>query len=124
MDYKGKTHLNYVIVVPPELEGEADRIFKSHAAWMESTHHRSGESALHQYVVSKAPELSNPFDPSSEPTGNVCFILDEVYETDAGVSDHFQMAMSGWSEFPALGELLGKAEVRGAPAARVFNSLW
>jgi len=26
----------------------------------------------------------------------------EIYETDAGVADHFQMSESSWREFPAL----------------------
>ncbi len=84
MARQGKTQLTYVIVCPPEEEAEGDRIFRSHAAWMEATHHRSGDRELHLYDVSKAPELSNPFDPSSPPTGNTCFILSEVYESDNG----------------------------------------
>ena len=91
---------------------------------MEATHHRDGEKALLRYTVSKAPELSNPFDSSSAPTGNTCFILDEIYESDAGVTDHFQRAMSTWQDFPALGAWLEKCKVSGAPAASVFNSLW
>ena len=62
MAYKGKTQLTYVIVAPPDQVDEGDRIFQSHAPWMGATHHRDGEKALLQYTVSKAPELSNPFD--------------------------------------------------------------
>ncbi len=124
MAHHGKTRLTYVIVSPPELVAEGDRIFRSHAEWMESTHHRDGEKALLTYDVSKSPELSNPFDPGSEPTGNTCFILNEIYESDAGVSDHFQQATDSWSDFPALGEWLGKCKVSGAPVAKIFNSLW
>ena len=64
MAYKGKTQLTYVIAAPPDQVEEGNRIFLSHASWMESTHHRDGEKALLQYAVSKAPELSNPFDPT------------------------------------------------------------
>ena len=124
MAYKGKTQLTYVIAAPPDQVEEGDRIFLSHASWMESTHHRDGGKALLQYTVSKAPELSNPFDPTSAPTGNTCFILDEFYESDAGVDDHFQQAMSNWQDFPALGAWLEKCKVTGVPAASVFNSLW
>ena len=124
MAYKGKTQLTYVIVAPPDQVEEGDRIFLSHASWMKATHHRDGEKALLRYTVSKAPELSNPFDPNSAPTGNTCFILDEIYESDAGVADHFQQAMSNWQDFPALGAWLGKCKVTGVPAASVFNSLW
>jgi len=78
MAHKGKIQLTYVIVVPPGEVAEGDRLFRSHAPWMEATHHRTGEKALLSYNLSKAPELSNPFDPSSAQTGNTCFILSEV----------------------------------------------
>jgi hypothetical protein len=124
MSRNGKVQLTYVIVAPPDQVEEGDRIFRSHGPWMEATHHRSGDAALLIYDVSKAPELSNPLDPSSEPTGNTVFILSEVYESEAGVSDHFQQAMSSWKDFPALVEWLGKCSVTGVPAAKIGNSLW
>ena len=124
MSNQGKIQLNYVIVVPPEEVAEGDRIFKSHRPWMEGTHHRSGEKALLGYELSKAPELSNPFDPNSAPTGNTCFMLSEIYETEAGVADHFAQAMEGWEDFPAFVEWLGKCQVTGVPAAQIVNSLW
>lgn len=124
MANKGKIQLTFVIVAPPDQVEEGDRIFRSHAPWMEATHHRQGENALLIYDVSKAPELSNPLDPNSPPTGNTCFVLSEVYETEAGVADHFQQAMASWKDFPALIEWLGKCKVTGVPAARIFNSLW
>ena len=124
MAHHDKIQLTYVIVAPPEHVAEGDRLFQSHGPWMEATHHRSGDSALLTYDVSKAPELSNPFDASSEPTGNTCFILSEIYETEAGVADHFEQAMASWQDFPALGEWLEKCSVTGVPAAPIFNSLW
>ncbi len=124
MSNQGKIQLNYVIVVPSEEVAEGDRIFKSHGPWMEGTHHRSGEKTLLSYELSKAPELSNPFDTNSAPTGNTCFILSEVYETEAGVTDHFARAMEDWEDFPALVKWLGKCQVTGVPAAQIVNSLW
>jgi hypothetical protein len=124
MARKGKVQLTYVIVAPPDQVAEGDRIFRSHAAWMERTHPRDGENALLTYEVAKAPELSNPFDPDSEPTGNTCFVLNEIYETEAGVSNHFAEGQKSWEDFPALGQWLGKCSVTGAPAAPVINSLW
>jgi len=124
MAYHGKTQLTFIIVAPPDQVEEGDRIFRSHAPWMEATHHRDGEKALLRYTVSKAPELSNPMDPNSAPTGNTCFILDEIYETEAGVADHFQQAMSSWQDFPAFGAWLEKCKVTAVPAASILNSLW
>lgn len=124
MANKGKTQLTFVIVAPPDQASEGDRIFRNHAPWMEGTHHREGDKALLSYNVSKAPELSNPMDPNSPPTGNTCFILSEIYETDAGVADHFQQAESSWQDFPALLKWMEKCTVTGVPAAQIISSLW
>jgi hypothetical protein len=124
MAQQGKIQLTYVILAPPNQVAEGDRIFKSHAPWMASSHHRGGDKALLTYNVSKGPELSNPFDSSSKPTGNTCFILSEVYDSEGGVKDHFQQAMTNWKDFPALVAWLGKCKVYGLPAAPIFNSLW
>lgn len=124
MAHKGKIQLTYVIVAPPGEVAEGDRLFRSHGPWMEATHHRTGEKALLSYNLSKAPELSNPIDPSSAQTGNTCFILSEVYETEAGVTDHFAQSMENWKDFPAFAAWLQKCKVTGLPAARIVNSLW
>ena len=124
MAYQGRTQLTYVIVATPELAKEGERIFASHAPWMKSTHHREGDKALLTYNVSKGPELSNPFDMNSAPTGNTVFVLSEIYQTNAGVADHFQQAAAGWQDFPALVKWLEKCKVSGIPAAPIINSLW
>ena len=41
---------------------------------------------------SKGAELSTPVDPNSEPTGNTIFVLSEIYETPAGVAEHWRAA--------------------------------
>ena len=46
MAHVGKTQLTYVISVPSDLVAEGDRLFASHGPWMESTHGRSGDTAL------------------------------------------------------------------------------
>lgn len=91
---------------------------------MEATHHRDGDKALLSYNLSRTPELSNPMDPSSAPTGNTCFILSEIYETEAGVADHLQQAESSWQEFPEVVKWMEKCTVMGASAAPIINSLW
>lgn len=124
MSHQGKVQLTFVIVAPPDQVEEGDRIFRSHGPWMAATHHRTGDKALLSYNVSKAPELSNAFDPTSAPTGNTCFILSEIYETEAGVAEHFQMAQSTWQDFAALVKWTEKCSVTGLPAAPINNSLW
>ena len=124
MANEGKTHLNYVIICPEEHVEEGNRIFRSHREWMERTHPRSGPAALLSYAVSRGPELANLLDPGSEKTGNMCYVLAEVYESDAGVANHFAEAQSSWEDFGALGEWLGKCKMYGSPQAPIINSLW
>ena len=54
MSQKGKIQLAFIIVAPPDLVAEGDRIFKTHAPWLGATHPRSGDKALLSYNVSKA----------------------------------------------------------------------
>jgi hypothetical protein len=103
---------------------EGDRIFRSHAPWMEATHHRTGAKALLTYNVSKGPELSNPMDLNSAPTGNTYFVLTEIYETEAGVADHFQQTTASWKDFPAIVQWMEKCKVTFVPAASIINSPW
>ena len=124
MAYHGKTQLTFVIIAPPDQVAEGDRLFKSHAPWIEKTHHRNGDKALLQYTVSKAPELKEPLNPDAGTTGNTCFILNEYYESDAGVADHFQQAEASWQDFPAMLKWMEQCKVTVIPAAPVFNSLW
>ena len=124
MTYHDKIQLTIIIVAPPEQVAEGDRIFRSHAPWMEATHHRTGEKALLCYNVSKGPELSNPMDLNSAPTGNTYFVLTEIYETEAGVADHFQQTTASWEDFPAIVQWMEKCKVTFVPAASIINSLW
>ncbi len=85
---------------------------------MARTHYREGEMALLRYNVVKGPELSNPLDPSSSPTGNTCFVLTEVYETPAGLADHWKQGAENWEDFNALvawASSLNVAVLHGSP---------
>jgi hypothetical protein len=124
MTYHGKIQLTLIITAPSDQAAEGDRLFQSHGSWMESTHYRTGEKALLSYNVSKAPELSNPMDLNSAPTGNTCFILTEIYESKAGVADHFEQTNESWVDFPAMLKWMEKCKVTFVPAASIINSLW
>jgi hypothetical protein len=73
MSHMGKSHLVVMFTVGPEDVVEGDRIFVSHGEWMKG-HPREGDEALRDYTISKGPELSNPMDPTSEPTGKTVFV--------------------------------------------------
>jgi hypothetical protein len=122
MKYHDKTQLNFIIIAPPDQVAEGDRLWKSHAAWMEATHYRDGEKALLSYNVSKGPELSGHIN--SAPTGNTCFVLNEIYESEAGVFDHYKQADENWGDVQAFRDWLAKCKCTFVPAATIFNSLW
>jgi hypothetical protein len=73
--------------------------------------------------VSKGPELSNPLDLNSAPTGNTCFILTEIYESKGWCCRSLR-ADDGERDFPAMGKWMKKCKVTFVPAASIINSLW
>jgi hypothetical protein len=97
MASKGTSHLLIMFTVGPDDVAEGDRIFASHGEFMKG-HPREGDVALLDYSISKGPELSNPMDPSSEPTGNTIFVVDERYASPAGIANHWQDTMANWAE--------------------------
>lgn len=124
MAHQGNLQLVFVITATPDLVAEGDRIFAHHAQWMASSHHREGDKALFVYDVSKVAELSNPLDPSSEPTGNTHFILAEVYQSEAGIADHFEQASGSWEEFGNFVKWIGACKSTVIPSAPIVHSLW
>jgi hypothetical protein len=97
MSHMGESHLIIMFTVGPDDVAEGDRIFASHGEFMKG-HPREGDVALVDYTVSKGPELSNPMDPSSEPTGNTTFVIDERYASPAGIARHWQDTTDNWPE--------------------------
>ena len=124
MSQKGNTQLTIIFTATPDLVEEGDQIFESHARWMEGSHHRDGDKSLLTYNVAKGPELSNPLDPSSGPTGNTSFVVMEIYQSQAGVDDHWQKAPEGWADFPRLAAWGGRCKVTTLHGSPVVQSLW
>lgn len=127
MSHKGKVQLTIVFkATNPQLVAEGDRIFQSHAQWMEKSHHREGSKALLLYNVAKAPEFKTPTDPSSGSTGSTYFILTEVYETEDGVTDHWKQGSENWKDFSALMKWAGECQttVVHGKGSKVIYSLW
>ena len=124
MAHTGKLQFLVVMSAPPDYVEEGERIFKSHADWMQRTHYRDGDKALLIYDVSKGAEMENPMDPNTKPTGNTVFVLSEVYDGQAGLQDHWQQAQSNWKDFSALVDWLGKCKVTMVNGANIIHSLW
>lgn len=124
MAHKGNIQFAMIFTVSPENVAEGDRIFKSHAAWMERSHYRSGDKALLVYDVSKTPEMKDPMDPNSGTTGNTQYVLAEVYQSPAGLADHWNQAAESWEDFEALKAWMGKGQFILINGANIIHSLW
>lgn len=124
MSYQGKTHLTFIFKAAATEVAEGDRLFASHNEWMAKTHHRDGEKALLTYNVSKGDDLSDTFDPASAPSGKTVYVLDEIYESPAGIADHWQQAMSSWEDFEAFMAWAQRCEASAQHSGSVVNSLW
>ena len=123
MSNMGKTHIIIMWTVDESDVAEWDRIFASHADWMKG-HPREGDTALLSYTISKGPELSNPLDPGSDPTGKTVFVLDEYYESPAGVTRHWQDAMDNWKDLGAVVDASARASVSTLHSGTVTQALW
>jgi hypothetical protein len=121
MSHKGKSHLLIMWTVGPDDVAEGDRLFASHADWIKG-HPREGDLALLDYTISKGPELSNPLDPASEPTGKTIFVLSEYYESPAGITKHWEET-ANWPDMPAVLEWSAKATVTTLHNGRAVETL-
>jgi hypothetical protein len=54
-----------------------------------------------RYNFSKGSELANALDPSSKATGNTRYVLNEIYDSPAGIENHWQEAQQSWGDFAA-----------------------
>ncbi len=123
MSHKGNTQITIILTCGPDDVAEGDALFAEHAAWMEQTHYRDGELALLSYNIVKGPELANPLDPGSEPTGNTSFVLTEVYASPAGLEDHWRQGVE-WEGFALLQAWAPKCKVTTLHGSEVVQSLW
>lgn len=124
MANKGKTQLMLTWLATPDKVAAVDSLIESHRAFMAGTHHREGDKALISYNFSKGPELTNPLDPGSEPTGNTRYVLNEIYESPAGIADHWQKALASWSDLPKLVEVVSTCNPQMLHAGEIEVSLW
>ena len=115
--YEGKTQLSRMWVYKAEYAQRMEENIAVHTKWMQETHYREGDKALHFLNWSSAPEIKD-----GEETGNITFVLTEVYETTAGVDDHFQQAQETLSLPHDLSE--GLVEKIVCDRGLIKHSLW
>ena len=124
MATQGKTQLLITFVASPDQVGKIDALVASHGAYMAKTHPREGSEALLSYNFSKGPELANPLDPGSESTGNTRYVLNEIYESPAGIANHWQESQKSWGDFAAMVEVLGSCDTHTLHCGEIAESLW
>lgn len=124
MSHRGKIQLTFIFTARPDQVAEGDRIFASHAKWMAESHYRNGELALLRYNVTRGPEASNPLDPTSARTENTCFVLMEVYESEAGLADHWKQGAETWEHFNDFVRWASSCQVSTLQQGTVVHSLW
>ena len=124
MAKKDKTQLIITWVCSPDQVSEMDRLAESHGSFMSKSHDREGSNALLSYDLSKGPELENPLDPSSKSTGNTRYVLSEVYDSPAGIENHWRVSQESWSDFGAMVEMVGKCNPQTLHSGVIVQSLW
>jgi hypothetical protein len=63
-------------------------------------------------------------DPNSAPTGNTIFVLDEFYESPAGVVEHWKQAVETWRDLDAFMEWSAKGTVSTLHSGTLVQALW
>ena len=115
--YEGKIQLTRIWVYKEEYAQKMEENIAAHTKWMQETHYREGDKALHFLNWSSAPEIKDEVE-----TGNVSFVLTEVYETTAGLDDHFQQAQDSLSMPHDMSE--GLVSLTICDRGNIKHSLW
>ena len=64
-------------------------------------------------------------DPASDETGKTMYVLDEYYESPAGIQRHWEEAMSAWAEdLGAVVQASARATVSTLHSGTVVNAQW
>ncbi len=119
----GTTNIAVMWSVAEDDVAEGDRIFASHVEWMKG-HPKDGDTALLDYRISKGPELTDPMDPNSAPTGRTIFTLNEIYASPAGVDEHWRQAIASWADLQAFLDWGKKGTVSTLHSGTVVQALW
>jgi hypothetical protein len=124
MSYENKVMIAMQVIASAEGVAEGERLFASHAAFMAETHHREGELAMLSYNVASGPEFVDPLAPELTPSGRTIFLMVEIYETEAGVADHWRKGQEVWADFGVMMQWLDTCEVTILHGSKVVRSLW
>jgi hypothetical protein len=91
----GRPCIHLAWKVPASEEKTMDAFWKEHEEWMRASHTMgvigAAEPRLLHFHIAKGPELENPLDPQSKPTGKIVYVMSESYATDAGIAKHMEL---------------------------------
>ena len=118
--YKGKTQLTRIWTVKPGGVEKMKENADSHTKWMKETHHKEGQKAL--LMLTWGIELEK--DESGKETGNTLFVLTEIYESVAGVDDHYKKAAETDFKFIPNDMAELTLSLTASDRGTVINSLW
>ena len=124
MSHTGNTQLVLTFTVDEDQVAEGDRIWSTHNDWMVEHYPNEGAHGLLGFNLAKAPERSNPVDPTSEPTGRTCYTLTELYKDPASLDEHWALSQATYSDFQAFVVWASKADVTALHNGTVMHSLW
>lgn len=114
--------LTIVVNTQQENVAEGDRLWDSHHRYMRRSH----KEFLITYSLTSGPELANPLDPGSAPTGRTTYVLNECYKTSADILRHWEKTDAEWQDFD---EIIAWMQLPGTQVVTlhdglVRNSLW
>ena len=110
----GQRTFNFGLKTPAENAEQVEVIIRDHATFMKENHSlNDGKIHLIHYYVSKSEELNNPLDPEQGTTGNMLYIINEVYAQPEGIGQHMDAAMkwNGLQKFIELLETYGEVVI-------------
>ena len=130
----GKKSVTWTWTCPTEEGADAIReMLQSHRLFMEQKSHKEGKLKLISYFVSEAPEYSHEpeefdkwFDAKyPKKTGRTCFVLTEIYETEAGIHHH-HVESAVFARDDTFIEMMKmhQIELRTFQQMDIFQSLW
>eukprot|EP00941_MAST-03F_sp_MAST-3F-sp1_P005637 g5637.t1 len=137
MAVKGSATISMIWRVPQSEEAAVSAMWLDHQQFMRTTHSLGDDGQqkprLREFWIAKGEELQDPMNPESEKTGNVLFLMHEIYVDAAEIPIHMDkygawQGADGKSEAGAkMKELLEKGEKYGVHMAvgntSVFTTL-
>lgn len=123
--YQGKPTIHMVWRVPASDEAEVDAYWTSHGKFMNDTHSfgTGPEPNILKYYIAKGKELNDPMDPNSGETGNILYIMAEVYASSESIPAHMAKGTAEWPGMGELGAMHGKYGVVMELSCGVFTCL-